>query len=69
MKVAKITLTILFTALYFICLACGIHWLFRNTLSAMTNIFSIFCLIVAFLVSFGLAEFTARKIANRYRDR
>lgn len=69
MKIAKIVLTVLFTALYFICFAYGIHWLFRNTLSAMTNIFSIFCLIVAFLVSFGLAEFTARKIADRYMGR
>ena len=58
-------LMIFFTVVYFRVGFYLIDLVFRNTLSVVTDFLSVICLIIAFFVSVGLAEFTVKKIADK----
>lgn len=52
----------LFMAIYFFIFYYIIDMIFKNSLSVLSNILSIACLIIAFIISAGLADFTVKKI-------
>ena len=56
-----------FTAVYFLVSLFLINLIFRNTLSVLTNIMAVICWIIAFVASVGLAEYTVKKIRNKYQ--
>ena len=56
-----------FTAVYFLVSLFLIHLIFRNTLSVLTDIMAVICWIIAFFASVGLAEYTVKKIRNKYQ--
>ncbi len=55
----------LFAGIYFLLFLFVIDLLFRNTLSAMTDILAIVCWIIAFIASVGLADFTVKKVREK----
>lgn len=55
-------LTILFAIVYFLVFCFLIDLLFRNTLSAFTNLLAVVCWIIAFVISVGLAEYTVKRL-------
>lgn len=56
-----------FTVVYFLASLFLIDLIFRNTLSVLTNIMAVICWIIAFVASVGLAEYTVKKIRNKYQ--
>ena len=56
-----------FTAVYFLASLFLIDLIFRNTLSVLTDIMAVICWIIAFVASVGLAEYTVKKIRNKYQ--
>lgn len=54
-------LMLLFTIVYFVVFFFLIDLVFRNTLSLFTNLLAVVCLIIAFIVSVGMAEYTVKK--------
>lgn len=59
-------LTVLFTAVYYLVFLRLIDWLFRNTVNGLTDLAAMVCWVVAFLLSVGLAEYTVKKIREKY---
>lgn len=59
-------LTILFTAVYYLVFLRLIDGLFRNTVNGLTDLAAMVCWVVAFLLSVGLAEYTVKKIREKY---
>ena len=55
-----------FTVVYFFVFLVIIDLIFRNTLSVTANLLAVVCLIIALFVSFGLTEYTIRKIKEKY---
>lgn len=60
-------LKVFFTIVYFLIFLFLIDLIFRNTLSVYTNLLAVACWIVAFIVSVGIANYTVRKIEEKYR--
>ena len=60
-------LTILFTAVYFYVFVKLIDLLFRHTVSPTMDILAIVCWLIAFIVSVGLAEYTEKRIKEKYQ--
>lgn len=58
-------LMLLFTIVYFVVFFFLIDLVFRNTLSLFTNLLAVVCLIIAFIVSVGMADYTVKKIKNK----
>ena len=56
-----------FTIVYFLVSLFLINLIFRNTLSVLTDIMAVICWIIAFVASVGLAEYTVKKIRNKYQ--
>ena len=46
-----------------------IDLIFSNTLSVLTDILAVVCWVVAFLVSVGLAEYTVKRIKEKYKEK
>lgn len=59
-------LMLLFTIVYFVVFFFLIDLVFRNTLSLFTNLLAVVCLIIAFIVSVGMADYTVKKIKNKW---
>lgn len=55
-----------FTLVYFWLLGHGVALLFRQTHHIVTDLLTLVCWIIAFLASVGLAEYTVKKIRDRY---
>ena len=60
-------LTIFFTAVYFYVFAKLIDLVFRHTLSPITDILAIVCWVIALIVSVGFAQYTVKKIKEKYQ--
>lgn len=59
-------LMLLFTIVYFVIFFFLIDLVFRNaSISVFTNIMSLVCLVIAFIVSVGMADYTVKKIKNK----
>jgi len=59
-------LMIFFSVVYFVVFFFLIDFAFRNTsLSLFTNLLGLVCLIIAFIVSVGMAEYTVKKIKDK----
>lgn len=58
-------LLVFFSAVYFLASVFLIDLVFRNTLSALTDILAVVCWIVTLVVSVGLADLTVKKIKNK----
>lgn len=56
-----------FTVVYFLVSLFLINLIFRNTLSVLADIMAVICWIIAFFASVGLAEYTVKKIRNKYQ--
>lgn len=59
-------LTWFFAIVYFRIFFFFLDLIFRNTLSIIADFLAVVCLIVAFFVSVGLAEYTVKKIKDKY---
>jgi hypothetical protein len=57
-----------FAIVYFLVFFFLLDLVFRNTMgiSPITNVLQLACLIVAFIVSVGLADYTIKKIEEKY---
>lgn len=62
-------LTVFFAAVYYLVFLFLIDLIFSNTLSVLTDILAVFCWVVAFLVSVGLAEYTVKRIKEKYKEK
>lgn len=60
-------LKVFFTIVYFLIFLFFIDLIFRNTLSVYSNLLAIVCWIVAFIVSVGIADYTVKKIKEKYK--
>ena len=60
-------LIIFFTAVYFYVFVKLIDLLFRHTISPVTDILAVVCWGIALVVSVGLAEYTVKKIKEKYQ--
>lgn len=56
-----------FTVAYFLAFLYLIDLIFRNTLSAFTDILAVACWVIAFVASVGMAEYTVKRIERKYR--
>lgn len=61
-------LMIFFTVVYFDMLLFVICRIFSHTLSPVTDVLSIICIIAAFIISLHLAEYTVDKIKEKYSN-
>jgi len=62
-KLVTFILEAVFTGVYFICLFLAIRAVFdRLPINFALDLLAIACMVIAFVVSVGLAEFTVRKI-------
>ncbi len=59
-------LKVFFTVVYFVVFLFIINLIFRNTLSAFTDILTIACFVIAFIASVGLACYTVKRIQEKY---
>ena len=55
-----------FTIVYFVVFLLLIDLVFRNTLSVFTDILAVICWIIALAVSAGMADYTVKKIKEKY---
>lgn len=62
-------LTVFFAAVYYLVFLFLIDLIFSNTLSVLTDILAVVCWVVAFLVSVGLAEYTVKRIKEKYKGK
>lgn len=62
-------LTVLFTALYYLLFLRLIDWVFKNTVNGLTDLAAMVCWVIAFLLSVGLAEYTVKKIKEKYEGK
>ncbi len=58
-----------FTGIYFFLFAFIIDLIFRNTLHFLTDLLAIVCWVIAFIVSAGLADYTVKKIREKYNQK
>jgi hypothetical protein len=58
-------LMIFFSVVYYVVLLFLIDLVFRNTLSLYTDLLALICMIIAFIVSVGMAEYTVKKIKDK----
>ena len=58
-----------FAAVYFVVFAFFIDLVFRHTLSVQTNILAVICWGIALIVSVGLAQYTVKKIKEKYEKK
>lgn len=54
--------TVFLTIVYFILFFKIIQWIFRYAFNPLTDILSLVCVVIAFIASVGLADFTVKKI-------
>lgn len=59
-------LTVFFTIVYDLVFLFLIDLAFKHTVNALTDIAVVVCWVIAFLVSVGLAQYTVRKIKEKY---
>ncbi len=59
-------LKVFFTVVYLYIFWFIIDLIFRNTLSVLTDILALICLVIAFIISVGMAEYTVKKIKDNY---
>lgn len=62
-------LTVFLAAVYYLVFLFLIDLIFSNTLSVLTDILAVVCWVVAFLVSVGLAEYTVKRIKEKYKEK
>lgn len=62
-------LTVFFAAVYYVVFLFLIDLAFSNTIGALTDILAIVCWVVTFVVSVGLAEYTVKKIKEKYKGK
>ena len=55
-------LKVFFTVVYLYIFWFTIDLIFRNTLSVLTDILALICLVIAFIISVGMAEYTVKKM-------
>lgn len=55
-----------FTAVYFLAFLYVIDLIFRHTLNPITDILAVVCWVVAFIASVILADYTIKKIEEKY---
>ena len=55
-----------FTIVYFLIFLFLIDLIFRNTFSVITNMLVVICWVIAFIASFGIADYTVKKIKEKY---
>ena len=55
-----------FAVVYFCIFLFFIDLIFRNTLSVFTDIFAVICWIIALIVSIGMADYTVKKVKDKY---
>lgn len=55
-----------FTVIYFLAFLYIIDLIFRHTLSPFSDILAVVCWVVAFIVSVILADYTIKKIEEKY---
>ena len=60
-------LIIFFTAVYFYVFVKLIDLLFRHTISPVTDVLAVVCWVAALVISVGLAEYTVKKIKEKYQ--
>ena len=58
-----------FATVYFVVFAFFIDLVFRHTLSVQTNILAVICWVIALIVSVGLAQYTVKKIKEKYEKK
>ena len=54
-----------FVVIYFRIFCFIIVWFFRDTLNFVTDILTVVCWIVSFVVSVGLADYTMKKLKDK----
>lgn len=59
-------LKLFFSVVYFVGFLFLIDLVFRHTLSLFTDILAIVCWIIALIASVGIAEYTVKKIKEKY---
>lgn len=62
-------LTVFFAAVYYVVFLFLIDLIFSNTISVLTDILAIVCWVITFIVSVGLAEYTVKKIKEKYKGK
>lgn len=62
-------LTAFFTAVYYLIFLFIIDSIFSNTLSVLTDIMAVVCWVITFIASVGLAEYTVRRIREKYKGK
>lgn len=62
-------LTVFFTAVYYLVFLFIIDLIFSNTLSVLTDIMAVVCWVITFIASVGLAEYTVRRIREKYKGK
>ena len=60
-------LKVFFTIVYFLIFLFFIDLIFRNTLSGYSTLVARVCWSVAFIVSVGIADYTVKKIKEKYK--
>lgn len=55
-----------FSVVYFCIFLFFIDLIFRNMLSVFTDILAVICWIIALIVSIGMADYTAKKVKDKY---
>jgi len=58
-------LMIFFSVVYYVIFLHLIDFVFRNTFSLFTDLLALICMIIAFIVSVGMAEYTVKKIKDK----
>lgn len=58
-----------FTAAYFLIFFGLIDLVFRHTINVLTDILAVICWVIAFIVSFGLADYTVKRIEGKRRKK
>lgn len=53
-----------FTVVYFVVFWFLIDLVFRNTLSVFTDLLAVTCLILALIISIGMADYTVKKLSR-----
>lgn len=55
-----------FAVVYFCIFLFFIDLIFRNTLSVFTDILAVICWIIALILSIGMADYTVKKVKDKY---
>ena len=62
-------LRLFFTIIYFVVMLCVLKEIFSNTLSFVADLLAVISCIVALVVSVGCADYTVKKIEQKYSQK